>query len=103
MPKTRELDQYDHLYQNYRWHVPADFNIAHWCCKRWANEPDRVAIYMDDEKDGDRAITYAELQRTANQLSQWMIDIGVTRGTRVAIVMPQRPEVANAHVCTVWA
>ena len=98
MPKHQELDQYDHLYQNYRWHVPTDFNIAHWCCARWANEPDRIAIYMDDEKDGDRIITYAELQQTANQLSHWMIQNGVKRGTRVAIVMPQRPEVAIAHI-----
>ncbi len=94
----RNLDHYDHLYQNYRWHVPADFNIAHWCCTRWANEPDRIAIYMDDEKDGDQIITYAELQLSANQLSQAMTKLGVTRGDRVAIVMPQRPEVAIAHI-----
>jgi acetyl-CoA synthetase len=78
--------------------VPADFNIAHWCCTRWANDANRVAIYMDDEKDGDRIITYAELQRSANQLSHAMTKLGVTRGDRVAIVMPQRPEVAVSHI-----
>ena len=56
MTRTSAADHYDHLYQNYRWHVPADFNIAHWCCTRWANDANRVAIYMDDEKDGDRII-----------------------------------------------
>ena len=98
MSEHHELDQYYHLYQNYRWLVPTDFNIAHWCCARWADEPDRIAIYMDDEKNGDRIITYAELQQTANQLSHWMIQNGVKRGTRIAIVMPQRPEVAIAHI-----
>jgi acetyl-CoA synthetase len=98
MLETKEFNNYHHLFQNYRWHVPADFNIAHWCCARWANEPDRIAIYMDDEKDGDRIITFAELQRSANQLSQAMTKLGVTRGDRVAIVMPQRPEVAIAHI-----
>ena len=48
-----EFDHYDQLYSDYRWHVPADFNIAQWCCTRWANEIDRVAIYMDDESNGD--------------------------------------------------
>lgn len=98
MKRPSAADHYDHLYQNYRWHVPADFNIAHWCCTRWANDANRVAIYMDDEKDGDRVITYAELQRSANQLSHAMTKLGVMRGDRVAIVMPQRPEVAIAHI-----
>ena len=98
MPKRTKTDYYDHLYQNYRWHVPADFNIANWCCARWANEIDRVAIYMDDDINGDRVVTYAELQRSANQLSHAMTKLGVTRGDRVAIVMPQRPEVAIAHI-----
>jgi acetyl-CoA synthetase len=98
MTRPSAADHYDHLYQNYRWHVPADFNIAHWCCTRWANDANRIAIYMDDETHGDRVITYAELQRSANQLSQAMTKLGVTRGDRVAIVMPQRPEVAMAHI-----
>ena len=98
MTRPSAADHYDHLYQNYRWHVPADFNIAHWCCTRWANDANRVAIYMDDEKDGDRIITYAELQHSANQLSHVMTKLGVTRGDRVAIVMPQRPEVAVSHI-----
>ena len=98
MTRPSAADHYDHLYQNYRWHVPADFNIAHWCCTRWANDANRVAIYMDDEKDSDRIITYAELQRSANQLSHAITKLGVMRGDRVAIVMPQRPEVAIAHI-----
>jgi acetyl-CoA synthetase len=98
MTRNSAADHYDHLYQNYRWHVPADFNIAHWCCTRWANEIDRVAIFMDDDINGDSVITYAELQRGANQLSHAMTKLGIKRGDRVAIVMPQRPEVAIAHI-----
>ena len=98
MAEQLNTDQYDQLYQHYRWHVPDDFNIAYWCCTRWANESDRVAIYMDDELHGDSVITYAQLQLSANQLSHSMIALGVTRGTRVAIVMPQRAEVAIAHI-----
>jgi len=93
-----EFDHYDQLYSEYRWHVPADFNIAQWCCTRWANEIDRVAIYMDDESNGDQIVTYAELQRSANQLSHAMTKLDIKRGDRVAIVMPQRPEVAIAHI-----
>ncbi|MFN5445694.1 MAG: acyl-CoA synthetase [bacterium] len=98
MPQHAETDHYDQLYQDYHWHVPSDFNIAHWCCSRWANDPHRVAIYMDDELHGDSVITYAQLQQSANQFSHCMTALGVTRGMRVAIVMPQRAEVAIAHI-----
>ncbi len=92
------VDQYASLYEQYRWHVPEDFNIAAWCCARWANDPDRIAIYCDDAEYGDSITTYAQLQADANRLSHVLRSYGVTRGTRVAIVLPQRPEVAVCHI-----
>ena len=46
---------------------------------------------------GDR-ITYGELQRDANRLAHALRSLGVQRGDRVAIVMPQRFETAVAHI-----
>ena len=40
--------------------------------------------------------TYAALQRDARRLSNALGSLGVTRGDRVAIVMPQRPQTAVA-------
>ncbi len=96
--QATDHDHYPALYNDYRWHVPEDFNIAHWCCARWAREPERIAIFVDDEVNGDRVVTYAELQRDANRLSHLLQGLGVQRGARVAIVMPQCPEVAIAHL-----
>ncbi len=42
--------------------------------------------------------TYAELQAQANRLSQVLGSLGVARGDRVAIVMPQRFETAVAYM-----
>ncbi len=98
MSAQTATDQYDTLYREFRWHVPQDFNIADWCCARWARQRNRVAIYVDDEIAGDRIVTYAELQREANRLSHLLQSLNVSRGARVAIVMPQRPEVAVAHI-----
>lgn len=91
-------DQYAELYQEFHWQVPEDFNIASLCCTRWANDPDRIAIYDNDAEDADRVVTYAQLQRAANRLSNVLQRLGVERGSRVAIVLPQRSEVAIAHI-----
>jgi acetyl-CoA synthetase len=90
-------DEYDRLYQDFRWLLPEDFNIARLCCRRWADDPQRVAMFVDDDIHGDRIVTYAQLQRDTDRLSNVLQTLGVKRGTRVAIVLPQRPEVAVAH------
>jgi acetyl-CoA synthetase len=97
MSARQQKDAYANLYETYRWQVPTDFNITELCCSRWASDPDRVAIFFDD-LHGDRVVTYAQLQQDANRLSHVLQGLGVTRGTRVAIILPQRPEVAVAHL-----
>ncbi|MBC8057531.1 MAG: AMP-binding protein [Rhizobiales bacterium] len=95
----KSADQYEALHAAFRWHVPARFNIAEVCCARWAREtPEAIAICHEHE-DGRRADhSFAALQRAANRLSNALARLGVARGDRVAIVMPQRFETAVAHI-----
>ena len=95
MPAT---DHYDALYQSFRWMIPENCNIAQLCCGRWSDDSERIAIVVDDPLNGHREVSYANLQRDANRLSHVLHSLGVERGSRVAIVMPQRPEVAVAHI-----
>ena len=44
------------------------------------------------------SFTYAALQADANRLSNALQTLGVKRGERVAIVLPQCPETAIAHI-----
>ena len=92
-------DRHAELHAGFRWHVPPDFNIAETCCTRWAREtPDAVAIRHEHE-DGTRgSVTYRALDRDADRLAAALRKLGVGRGDRVAIVMPQRVETAVAHI-----
>ncbi len=92
-------DRHHALHADFRWSVPARFNIAEACCRRWAREaPGRVAIRCEAEDGSSSTHRYAELQRDANRLSAALRRRGVARGDRVAIVMPQRFETAVAHM-----
>jgi len=92
-------DSHAELHAGFRWHVPADFNIAEACCTRWARDtPDAVAIRHEHE-DGTRgSTTYRTLDRDADRLAVALRRLGVARGDRIAIVMPQRVETAIAHI-----
>ena len=97
---------YTALHEQFRWVVPHHFNMAHWCCARWADAPDaaqRVAIRVhmgsaDAATSGAARHSYGELQAQANRLSQVLKGQGVRRGDRVAIVMPQCFETAVAYI-----
>ena len=92
-------DLYEQLHAAFRWQVPEDFNIAEACCGRWARgTPKATAIYFDSESGCRAAYSYAQLQRAANRLSNALLNQGVRRGHRVAIVLPQRFETAVAHI-----
>ncbi len=100
-------DFYQAMQQGFGWHVPEHFNMAEVCSRRWAAQPDassRIAIVEHAAADASghavapRSYTYAQLQQAADALSHVLADLGVQRGDRVAIVLPQRFETAVAYM-----
>ena len=92
------VNRYDELYQGFRWQVPARYNIANACCGQWAAERSRFALYWEDESGAAAALSFWDVQAAANRLSNALAGLGVRRGERVAIMLPQRPETAIAYV-----
>jgi acetyl-CoA synthetase len=90
-------DQYAALYKNFRWQVPEEFNIAEVCCRRWAEDAGRIAIHYEDDAGHAETVTYAALQEQADRLANVLRGLGVRRGDRVALILPQRPETAVAQ------
>jgi acetyl-CoA synthetase len=100
MPAARETaarDDHEALHRGFRWQVPRRFDIARACVARWARDRGRVAIVVDGGDGTARSVTYRELHLAANRLANALAALGVRRGDRVAIVLPQRPETAIAH------
>lgn len=101
MSKRQGGDNYSAMHQGFRWQVPQQFNIAQACCGRWAQQPDagiRVAIRAHGKGGAHSVLSYSQLQHAANQASNLLRSLGVKRGDRVAIVMPQRFETAIAYM-----
>jgi len=93
------IRNYDALYREFRWQIPARYNIGVDVCDRWAEaEPDRLAI-LHVRPDGTQdAVSYGWLRETSNRLANVLRAHGLGRGDRVAILLPQMPEVAAAHI-----
>ncbi|MFO0958315.1 MAG: amino acid adenylation domain-containing protein [Isosphaeraceae bacterium] len=71
----------------------------HWIVRTQAEaHPSAIAVV-----DGDRAWTYRDLERRANQLAHALISLGVAAGARVAIALPKSPEMLAAILGTLKA
>jgi acetyl-CoA synthetase len=101
MGVSQVQDNHRAMHRGFGWQVPARFNIAQVCCTRWARQPDasrRIAIREHGVGAAGRSWSYAQLQDGADRLSRVLQSLGVARGDRVAIVMPQRFETAVAYM-----
>src|SRR5438105_12501221 len=95
------LRDYDVLYREFQWQKLARYNIGVDVCDRWAaGEPDRLAIIHVRADGGIEEISYGALLDTSNRLANTLRAHGVERGDRVAILLPQTPEAASAHIAT---
>jgi acetyl-CoA synthetase len=86
---------YEAAYEAFEWDIPEAFNIAGAVCGRWAEAPDgkrRVALFYEGEDGSEETYTFWQVQREANRVSNALAEAGVERGTRVGVVLPQRPE-----------
>jgi acetyl-CoA synthetase len=96
LPNIRD---YDALYREFQWPKLARYNIGVDVCDRWAAaEPDRVAIIHVHADGGTDEISYGALRDSSNRLANTLRAHGVKRHDCVAILLPQAPEAAIAHI-----
>jgi len=90
---------YDALRAAFRWEVPDAYNIGIDVCDRWAaRDPDRVALIHVGEDGRGRDYSYGMLRAQSNRLAHLLAELGVGRGDRVAVLLPQAPETAIGHI-----
>lgn len=93
-----QAPDYEALRVGFRWQVPQRFNIADTCCRRHAAHRERFALYFEDENGQTAAYSFWDIQVRANRLSHALQALGVERGDRVALILPQRAETAIAYM-----
>ena len=94
-----DAKDFDTLYGQFRWNIPARYNIGVDCCDKWAQaDASRLAILHVHPDGREDRITFGWLRETSNRLANVLRANGVGRGDRVAIFLPQSPEVAAAHM-----
>jgi acetyl-CoA synthetase len=80
----------------YKWYVGGKTNITYNALDRHieAGKGDKLAIIWEDETGRKKKFTYHELSDEVNKTANALRGIGIRKGDRVAIYMPNVPEIA---------
>jgi acetyl-CoA synthetase len=90
---------YDTQRRDFRWNLPTHYNIGTDACDAWARrDPDRTAILRRLPDGGSERISYGALREASDRFALALKGLGVGKGDRVAILLPQSPAVVIAHL-----
>jgi acetyl-CoA synthetase len=89
---------YEAIRAAFRWDIPARCNLAEEVCDRWADGSGRVAMIEVLADGAALRIDYDELRRRACKLSNLFLSMGVRRGDRIGVLLPQCQETLLAHL-----
>lgn len=89
---------FEQLRRDFRWRVPEHYNIGVDVCDKHAHRYEQPALFLENAEGHSYRVTFGELKSRSNRFANALRGLGVVRGDRVAIVLPQREETVIAHI-----
>ncbi len=104
LPWFRKWDKvFESDYPSFRWFPGAQTNLAYNCLDHHVKEGagDHVALIYANELGARQTFTYAELTGEVERVAAALRGMGLTKGDRLTIYMPNCPEAAILMLATV--
>ena len=94
----RSAGNFDDIGASFSWKIPANFNLAEAVCGRHKRASKQVALFCENDRGESARYTFGDLEKLSNRLANVLISLGLKRGDRVAILLPQRVETGITHL-----
>lgn len=95
---VRDATSYEEACTRHEWKIPARYNIAWDACDRYADGSGRRALVSEDGHGRTETYSFSDLKRLSDHLAGGLRALGVERGQRVALMLPQTPAHAASHL-----
>lgn len=86
------MHDYAETRDRFRWQVPDTFNFAVDVVDALAADEGRLALLWCDALGNEERLTFADVSRRSSRLASTLARRGVTKGDRVIVMLPRRPE-----------
>ena len=81
-------DDYEFVYQNFRWPQLTQFNWALDYFDGYARGNQKTALWIVDENGLELKLSYDQMSRRSNQVANFLRKQGVRRGDRIIVMLP---------------
>ncbi len=98
MIDLNSFQSYADIYENFKWEIPDEHNIAARILQGRENDRNSIAIIHHCEAGEPDRVSFAELAMRTRQIADYLRSRGVGKGDRVGISVPQSPEAAAIHL-----
>ncbi|MFE2087316.1 acyl-CoA synthetase [Streptomyces sp. NPDC057580] len=87
---------YRRLVEEHRWTVPDRYNMAADVADR--HPGDRLALVFEDHTGHREEVVWQQIQDRSRQVAAHLHALGVRKGDRVAVLLPQRPDTPATYL-----
>jgi acetyl-CoA synthetase len=94
------VHSYEEIYGRFRWVMPDRYNIGVDVCDRHATGIARTALIVEEEDASVSSYSFHDIRGLSNRFANVLGSLGLERGDRVAVLLPQSLEVAVTHVAS---
>ena len=103
------MKTYEELNKNFSWEVAERYfdwspgenvNMAHSICDRWAADPEKVAIYWEDELGNKETWTFSRLKEKSDRMANALRSMGIKKGDRVTGLLGKDMELIVSVLAT---
>ena len=89
---------FEQLRRDFRWRIPEHYNIGVDVCDKHRQRFAAPALYLENAEGRSYSVSFGELKTRSDRFANALRGLGVARGDRVAIILPQREEAVIAHI-----
>jgi acetyl-CoA synthetase len=93
------MEDYNALYNRFKWNIPIHFNIGVATCDVHAeNSPDSIALICEDDNGKTVKYSFHKIKNLSNKFANVLKSFGAKKGDRFAIFLSQQIETLIAHL-----
>ena len=90
---------YQKLCSDFKWDVPPFYNMGYDTSERWAKKSPNSTAIIEVFPDGKlKTTSYFQFDSLVNKGANYLAKMGLKRGDRVGILLPQSLECAISHI-----
>ncbi|MEF8869895.1 MAG: AMP-binding protein [Haloarculaceae archaeon] len=95
---TFDYDGYEAAREGFEWEVPEEYNAAHDLVGKHEDPKESVGLFQAYPDGRRETYTFHDLDVLSNRVANGLASLGVERGDRVGVVVPQKPATMLTHL-----